>query len=302
MSRTVKIAQTGAHAHQMTNPMPPSHTPPESSQNGTTPFSASWYQSLRSTLGESACKQLGYFEIPEPFLLSVVIPVYNEEETLEQIVQQVAAVPLNKEIILVDDFSRDRSRKVMRVIEETYTDQSNNSIISAFHDTNRGKGAALRTGFAKARGNVVVVQDADLEYDPAEYPKLLQPIIEGKADVVFGSRFLGDRPHRVLYFWHYLGNKFLTMLSNAFTNLNLTDMETCYKMLTFDALQSILPTLQQNRFGFEPEITAKVARRQLRIFEVGISYSGRTYAQGKKIGWKDGIQALWCIVRYGLFD
>lgn len=302
MSRTVKIAQTGAHAHQMTNPMPPSHTPPESSQNGTTPFSASWYQSLRSTLGESACKQLGYFEIPEPFLLSVVIPVYNEEETLEQIVQQVAAVPINKEIILVDDFSRDRSRKVMRVIEETYTDQSNNSIISAFHDTNRGKGAALRTGFAKARGNVVVVQDADLEYDPAEYPKLLQPIIEGKADVVFGSRFLGDRPHRVLYFWHYLGNKFLTMLSNAFTNLNLTDMETCYKMLTFDALQSILPTLQQNRFGFEPEITAKVARRQLRIFEVGISYSGRTYAQGKKIGWKDGIQALWCIVRYGLFD
>lgn len=302
MSRTVKIAQTGVHAHQMTNPMPPSHTPPEGSQNGTTPFSASWYKSLRSTLGESACKQLGYFEIPEPFLLSVVIPVYNEEETLEQIVQQVAAVPIRKEIILVDDFSRDRSREVMRGIEETYTDHSNNLIISAFHDTNRGKGAALRTGFAKARGNVVVVQDADLEYDPAEYPRLLQPIIEGKADVVFGSRFLGDRPHRVLYFWHYLGNKFLTMLSNAFTNLNLTDMETCYKMLTFDALQSILPTLQQNRFGFEPEITAKVARRQLRIFEVGISYSGRTYAQGKKIGWKDGIQALWCIVRYGLFD
>ena len=282
--------------------MPPSDTPADGSQSGHKPFSASWYESLRSTLGESACKQLGYFEIPEPFLLSVVIPVYNEEETLERIVEQVAAVPILKEIILVDDCSSDRSRNVIQRIQEKYVDHTNSQIISAFHDSNRGKGAALRTGFAKVRGNVAVVQDADLEYDPAEYPKLLQPIIEGKADVVFGSRFLGDRPHRVLYFWHYLGNKFLTMLSNGFTNLNLTDMETCYKMLTFDALQSILPTLQQNRFGFEPEITAKVARRQLRIFEVGISYSGRTYAQGKKIGWKDGIQALWCILRYGLFD
>ena len=269
---------------------------------GSQPFSSQWYQERIRTLGESACKQLGYFEIPDDFLLSVVIPIFNEETTLKEIVERVAAVPIRKEIILVDDCSIDDSRRVMEELKEVYSNQVHNQVICSYHEKNLGKGAALRTGFSEVNGTVAIVQDADLEYDPSEYPRLLQPIIEGKADVVFGSRFLGDRPHRVLYFWHYLGNKFLTTLSNSFTNLNLTDMETCYKVLTREALASILPTLQQNRVGFEPEITAKVARRGMRIFEVGISYSGRTYAQGKKIGWKDGVQAIWCILRYGIAD
>ena len=233
-------------------------------------------------------------DAPKSFLLSVVIPVYNEERTLAKLVDAVRAVPVRKQIVLVDDCSKDGSRAVM----ETFTDDERNTFVKLHHDVNRGKGAALRTGFAAATGDAVIVQDADLEYDPAEYPQLLAPILEGKADVVFGSRFMGGAPHRVLYYWHSVGNKFLTTLSNWFTNLNLTDMETCYKAFRTPVIKEILPSLQQDRFGFEPEITSRVARAGLRIYEVGISYNGRTYKEGKHIGWKDGFRAIWCILRY----
>ena len=266
------------------------------------PYSQEWYTKLRETLGESACRQLGFYAIPEEMVLSVIIPIFNEEETLRNIVERVRDVPIRKEMILIDDCSRDNSRAIMEQLREELADDENNRIVLAFHEDNQGKGSALRTGFAHASGDIMLVQDADLEYDPSEYPRLLQPIVEGKADVVFGSRFLGDQPHRVLYFWHYLGNRFLTTLSNCFTNLNLTDMETCYKIFRRDVMDSIHPTLKQNRFGFEPEVTAKVARRRCRIFEMSISYSGRTYDQGKKIGWKDGFSALWCILRYAAKD
>ncbi len=227
-------------------------------------------------------------------LLSVVIPCYNERHTIGEILAAVrAAPPADKEIIIVDDCSRDGTREFLREEGGKLADQV------LFHEINQGKGAALRTGIRAARGEIVLIQDADLEYDPAEYPALLQPILDNKADVVFGSRFQGGRPHRVLYFGHRLGNGLLTLASNVFTNLNLTDMETCYKVFRREIIQAI--AIEENRFGFEPEITAKVAATGCRVFEVGISYYGRTYEQGKKIGWKDGVRALWCIVKYNLF-
>ncbi|MBA3558606.1 MAG: glycosyltransferase family 2 protein [Gemmatimonadaceae bacterium] len=224
--------------------------------------------------------------------LSVVIPVFNEAETLLEILNRVQAESTEKEIIIVDDYSTDGTRAVLKKLE------SNAGIRVLYHERNEGKGAALRTGFAAASGEIVIIQDADLEYDPAEYARLLKPIVDGKADVVYGSRFMGADSHRVLYFWHYVGNRFLTLLSNCFTNLNLSDMETCYKAFRRDILHKI--EIEESRFGFEPEITAKVARAKCRVYEVGISYSGRTYEEGKKIGWKDGVRALWCILKYNL--
>jgi glycosyltransferase involved in cell wall biosynthesis len=227
--------------------------------------------------------------------LSVVIPCFNELNTIDLIIDAVNSAPYqDKEIIIVDDFSSDGTREKLR----KQIEKSGRVHQVLYHDVNQGKGAALRTGIAAATGDLVIIQDADLEYDPNEYPRLLEPILNGHADVVFGSRFLGGDAHRVLYFWHRVGNGFLTLLSNMFSNLNLTDMETCYKVFRREIIQSI--SIQENRFGFEPEITAKIAKLNCRIYEVGISYYGRTYDEGKKIGWKDGVRAIICILKYNL--
>ncbi len=237
--------------------------------------------------------------------LSVVVPVFNEEATLAALLDRVAAAPLPEgisslEIVAVDDRSSDGSAAVLEAWSPPPREDGRAvEFVTVRHETNRGKGAALRTGFSRLSGDIVLIQDADLEYDPSEYPLLLGPILEDKADVVYGSRFQGGGPHRVLLFWHYVGNRFLTTLSNAFTNINLTDMETCYKVFTRTVLDRL--TFTSDRFGFEVEFTARVARLGCRIYEVGISYHGRTYAEGKKIGWKDGLEAVWCILKYNLF-
>ena len=235
-----------------------------------------------------------------PQTLSIIMPAYNEERTIHLILDRVRAVELpggmTKELIIVDDCSADDTAGAIRAYAKTHPDLP---VTFLSHEVNRGKGAALHTGIAAATGDYVVIQDADLEYDPREYRDLLRPMLEGNADVVYGSRFMGGRPHRILFFWHSIGNKLLTHLSNAATNLNLTDMETCYKLFRREHLQSL--DLVERRFGFEPEVTAKISRiPEVRIYEVGISYYGRTYAEGKKINWRDGVRALWCIVKYGV--
>lgn len=264
------------------------------------PYTQAWYESIKKLVGEIGCRQLGCYTIPDEWMLSVVIPIYNEERTLRVLIDRVRAVPIRKELVLVEDCSKDGTRAVLQQLEAEAAANPDpmNAITVTYHDVNKGKGAAVRTGFSKARGDVIVIQDADLEYNPSEYPRLLRPILEGHADVVYGSRFLGDQEHRVLYYWHSLGNTVLTTVSNCMTNLNLTDMETCYKVFRREIIQSL--RIEEDRFGFEPEITAKIAKLPCRVFEVGISYYGRTYQEGKKIGWKDGVRALWCILLYNL--
>ena len=232
------------------------------------------------------------------YKLSIIIPVYNEQKTLCDIVDVVASVdlPLEKEIVLVDDCSSDGSRELI----ENDIQGNGFSLQKVYHEVNQGKGAALRSGFKAATGDIVIIQDADMEYDPNEYPRLLAPIIDGRADVVYGSRFVGSGPHRVHLFWHMVGNRILTLVSNMFTNLNLTDMETCYKVFRKSVIDNLC--ICENRFGFEPEITAKIAKQHCRVFEIGISYNGRSYEEGKKIGWKDGVRAFWCILKYNLFS
>jgi glycosyltransferase involved in cell wall biosynthesis len=250
----------------------------------------------RHWLGDTAARRLGLYAIPPDLRLSVIVPAYNERETLAEIVRRIRAVPIPKEIILVDDGSTDGTGELLAGLE------AEGGLRVFRHEQNLGKGAALRTGFRHATGDIVVIQDADLEYDPAEYAQLIRPIVEGEADVVFGSRFVSEGPHRVLYYWHRVANGLLTNLSNVFTGLNLTDMETCYKVFRREVIRAIAPTLREDRFGIEAELTAKVARRRCRVYEWGIGYRGRTYEEGKKIGIRDAWRALWCIVRYWKWD
>lgn len=233
--------------------------------------------------------------------ISIVIPVYNEVATISALisaVEQAQVDNLEKQLVIVDDYSTDGTRDLLKTFAERHT--------VLYHPKNKGKGAALRTGFAQATGDIIIIQDADLEYAPSEYAELLRPILNDQADVVYGSRFLGGKPHRILFYWHSIGNAFLTKFSNMMTNLNLTDMETCYKLFTRPVLTEILPHLTSQRFGFEPEFTARIAKlakqKNIRIYEVGISYNGRGYAEGKKIGWKDGVEAIWCIIKFNLFQ
>lgn len=229
----------------------------------------------------------------ESIILSVIVPCFNEIKTIGEVIENILKSTINpKEIIIVDDFSNDGSREYLKKIK-------NKKIKTIFHNKNLGKGKALSTGIDFARGQIIIIQDADLEYDPKEYPNVIGPILNGKADVVYGSRFQGGQPHRVVYFWHRVGNGFLTIFSNLFTDLNLTDMETCYKAFRSEIIKNI--KIEEKRFGFEPEITAKISKLNCRIYEVGISYYGRTYKEGKKIGWKDGIRAIYCILKYNLF-
>ncbi|HXC93570.1 MAG TPA: glycosyltransferase family 2 protein [Geobacteraceae bacterium] len=223
--------------------------------------------------------------------ISVVIPVYNEVTTIREVISSVMAAPYDKELIIIDDGSVDGTREILKEL-------SLPDLKTAFHERNLGKGAALRTGFSMATGDIVIIQDADLEYSPSDYPKLFKPLLDGRADVVYGSRFIGGDEHRTLFFWHMIGNRLLTLFSNMLSNLNLTDMETCYKAFRREILEQV--TIEEDRFGFEPEITAKVSKLGARIFEVGISYSGRTYSEGKKVGWQDGISAIRCIIKYNL--
>ena len=247
---------------------------------------------LQGMIGENVCRELGIYPLPEGLRISVVVPIFNEKGTVEEIVRRIRQVPIPKEIILVDDGSTDGTRDVLASID------CRDDLRIVLHDRNRGKGAALKSGFSHVTGDIVIIQDADLEYDPSQYHRLIQPIVEGMADVVYGSRFLPVGPHRVLYFWHSVGNRLLTMLSNMFTDLNLTDMETCYKVFRREVIESIAPTLKEPRFGIEPELTCKIARRKYRLYEVGVSYFGRTYEEGKKIGFTDACHAFWCIIRY----
>ena len=267
--------------------------PREQWSTAASPDDRQFTDQLVRVLGEAAMQRLGVFPLPAGFVLSVVIPIYNERRTIREIVARVRAVPIPKEIIVVDDCSRDGTREILKEMEQ------DSDLKILYHDRNQGKGAALRTGFRQATGDVIIIQDADLEYDPREYPRLIQPIVDGRADVVYGSRFRGDLV-RVHLFWHRVANYILTTLSNATTNLNLSDMETCYKAFRRSAIDGM--RLSQQRFGFEPEITAKFARRRLRIFEVPISYAGRDYSEGKKIGALDALHAVYCILRYAVAD